>query len=45
MREDGHLQRAFDLLCEEYDVRPEQLQSDMLALVDEMAKAGLVQVR
>ena len=45
LREDSHLQRAFDLLCDEYDVTPDQLQSDMLALVDEMAKAGLVQVR
>lgn len=39
------LQHVYDVLKDEYDVMPEQLQSDLLTLVDEMAKAGLVQVR
>lgn len=43
--EGNSLQDVFDILCAEYDVTPEQLQSDLLSLVDEMAKAGLVQVR
>lgn len=45
LSEDSLLQRAFDVLRDEYDATPEQLQSDLLTLVDEMAKAGLVQVR
>lgn len=43
--ENTSLQHAFDTLCVEYDATPEQLQSDLLALVDDMAKVGLVQVR
>ena len=43
--EDSLLQRTYDLLCDEYDADPAQLQLDLLTLVDEMAKAGLVQVR
>ncbi len=43
--EGNSLQHVFDILCAEYDVTPEQLKSDLLSLVDEMAKAGLVQVR
>lgn len=42
---DSLLQHVYDVLSDEYDVMPEQLQSDLLTLVDEMAKAGLVQVR
>ena len=45
LAENDSLQHAFDTLCTEYEVAPEQLQSDLLALVDEMAKAGLVQLR
>lgn len=43
--EDSLLQRTYDQLCDEYDADPAQLQLDLLTLVDEMAKAGLVQVR
>lgn len=45
LSKDGNLQHAFDALYAEYDVAPEQLESDLLTLIDEMAKAGLVQVR
>lgn len=45
LSKDGNLQRAFDTLYAEYDVTPEQLESDLLSLIDEMAKAGLVNVR
>ena len=38
------LQSAFDTLLAEYDVAPEQLEADLLALVDELAQAGLVKV-
>lgn len=36
------LQNVFDVLAQEYDVDPKQLQTDLLALVDELAQAGLV---
>lgn len=39
------LQDICEILCAEYDVTFEQMQSDLLSLVDEMAKASLVQVR
>lgn len=44
LAENTQLQNAFDILCAEYDVEPAKLEADLLALVDEMAKAGLVQV-
>ena len=43
--ENTQLQNAFDILSAEYNVEPAQLETDLLTLVDEMAKAGLVQVR
>lgn len=45
LTQDSLLQRAYDALRDEYDATPEQLQADLLTLVDEMAKAGLVQLR
>ena len=45
LAENNSLQHTFDTLCTEYEVTPEQLKSDLLALVDDMAKAGLVQLR
>ncbi|HET9483329.1 MAG TPA: PqqD family protein [Xanthomonadales bacterium] len=42
--EGGPLQRTFDALLAEYDVAPEHLEADLLALVDELEKAGLVKV-
>ena len=44
LTEDAALQRAFDILCDEYEVEPERLQADLLGLVDKLAEAGLVQV-
>lgn len=41
---DSSLQSAFDALCVEYEVAPERLQSDLLALVAELAEAGLVTI-
>ena len=43
--EDTRLQHVYDKLSSEYDVTPAQLESDLLVVVDEMAKAGLVTVR
>jgi hypothetical protein len=45
LSKDPGLQRAFDILIEEYEVAPDVLESDLLALVDRMAEAGLVVVR
>ncbi len=42
--EDGSLQRAFDILADEYEVEPAQLEADLLDLVQKLAEAGLVQV-
>ena len=44
LTEDAALQRAFDILCDEYEVEPERLQADLLGLVEKLAEAGLVQV-
>jgi hypothetical protein len=38
------LQRAYDVLIDEYDVEPDVLERDLLALVERMADAGLVVV-
>ena len=42
--ENNNLQSVLDLLLDEYDVAPEQLQTNLLSLVDDMEKAGLVKV-
>lgn len=44
LTENSSLQRAFDLLIDEYDVDPDRLEADLLNLIARMAKAGLVQV-
>jgi hypothetical protein len=36
------LQSVFDALVEEFDAEPERIRADLLALVDELAKAGLI---
>lgn len=41
---DGSLQHAFDALLREFDVDPERLAEDMLAIVVELAEARLVRV-
>ena len=42
--ENDALQPAFDAMKQEFDVEPERLQADLLALVAELAEAGLVTV-
>ena len=41
---DANLKSAYDTLCEEYEVEPERLRTDLLDLVAKLAEAGLVQV-
>ena len=41
---DARLQRAFDILCDEYEVETVMLERDLLSLVERMAEAGLVEV-
>jgi hypothetical protein len=36
------LQSIFDALVAEFDAEPERIRADLLALVDELAKAGLI---
>jgi len=45
LREDTPLQRIHDVLLQEYEVAPDVLERDILALVERMAEAGLVVVR
>lgn len=42
--ENDALQSAFDAMTQEFDVEPERLQTDLLALVAKLAEAGLVTV-
>ena len=42
--EDDRLQRAYERLLEEYDVDPERLRADLVAVVGKMADAGLVRL-
>jgi hypothetical protein len=42
--EHGSLQRTFDVLRDEYEVEPTQLETDLLDLVAKLAEAGLLQV-
>ena len=42
--EGAPLQSAYETLLGEYDVAPEQLEADLIALIDELAQAGLVMV-
>lgn len=39
---DPHLARAHRCLLDEYDVAPEQLEGDLIAVVGQLAEAGLV---
>jgi hypothetical protein len=40
----GDIAAAYQVLQEEYDVDPDQLRSDLLALVDQLAVNGLVRL-
>ena len=44
LSEDAGLKRAFETLIEEYEVEHVVLERDLLALVERMAEAGLVEV-
>ena len=42
---DPSLQSAFDALIREYDVEPDRLEAELLALVQQLSDAGLVGIR
>jgi hypothetical protein len=42
--QEPQLQLVFEALCTEYEVEPSRLQTDLLALVGQLAEAGLVEV-
>ncbi len=42
--EDEHLQRVCDTLCAEYEAEPARIESDLLALIAQLAEAGLVKL-
>ena len=42
LQEDGALQRVMDVMLQEYDVAQEKLQTDLLNLVGQMEKQGLL---
>jgi len=44
LAEHGVLAVAYQTVLEEYDVDADQLQSDLLALVDQLASSGLLQL-
>lgn len=41
---DPHLEQAHRRLLDEYDVAPEQLEDDLIAVVGQLADAGLVTI-
>ena len=43
--ENGDLQRAFDVILTEYDVQPDQLKSDIDALIVNLQEVGLVHLQ
>lgn len=42
MQELGELSMVFDAMLDEYDVEPDQLEADMMALINELLEAGLI---
>ena len=44
LADDDHLQAICDTLCAEYDAEPVRIREDLLALVTQLAEAGLVKV-
>jgi hypothetical protein len=44
LAQDARLQQVFETLCAEFEVEPSRLQTDLLALVGQLAEAGLVEV-
>ncbi|PKN92366.1 MAG: PqqD family protein [Chloroflexi bacterium HGW-Chloroflexi-6] len=45
MRQHGILRPAYETLLNEYDVTPERLETDLLALVEKMLAKGLASLR
>jgi len=45
LTESASIEAAFDLLQGEYDVAPEQLQSDLCLFIDKLLEAGLINVK
>jgi len=44
LSETGSLRETFEVLCNEYDVSPEQLEADLLDLIEKLVEVELVQV-
>lgn len=44
LTESASIEAAYDLLQAEYDVVPEQLQSDLCTFIDKLLEAGLIHV-
>jgi len=44
LQQNSNLQQTYDCLRAEYDVEPDRLRTDLLALVEQMLEAGLVRV-
>ena len=44
LADDNRLQAVCDALCAEYDADPVRIQDDLIALVTQMAEAGLVKL-
>ena len=42
--EDASLQTVYEHICAEYDAEPERIASDLLALIGQLAEAGLVKL-
>ena len=45
LQENGDLQSAFDTMLKEYDVQPEQLKTDLDALIGNLQEAGLLTLK
>ncbi len=45
LRQHGALRPAYETLLTEYDVTPERLEADLLALVEKMIDKGLASIR
>ena len=45
MREHGALRPTYEILLTEYEVAPERLEADLLALAEKMIEKGLVEIR
>jgi hypothetical protein len=44
LNDDPSMQAAFDQLCEKYEVEPERLERDLLALASDLVEAGLLRL-